>query len=420
MSLDILILTNGPGEVMTWVRPMVQVLRSQFSPSQARISVVLSPCPHASGQEAQMVQRFPSVDRVQGTESFWPFLLWGQTADAWDWHPKGVVLFLGGDQFFAVVIGKRLGYKIVTYAEWSARWLPWIDACGVAQAHLYDQVPSSYRHKVQVVGDLIAETQIAATSGTTAHALLQRTPGTQLVGLLPGSKAAKLFLGVPLGLAIADELQRQAPHVQLIIPVAPTLTLEQLSHYADPAHNPYIAAVEGSVATLHQPSGGLPYLQTAQGARILLWTTVPAYDLLLRCSLCITTVGANTAELASLAVPMLVLLPTQQLDIMRAWDGIPGLLANLPLLGSTFAKLINGFILKQGLGLRAWPNIWAGREIVPEWVGHLRPAAVTERVLMLLQDANALETMRTELKQVRGEPGAARRLAALVAAVVAQ
>jgi lipid-A-disaccharide synthase len=39
-------------------------------------------------------------------------------------------------------------------------------------------------------------------------------------------------------------------------------------------------------------------------------------------SLCLTTVGANTAELGSLAVPMIVLLPTQQLDAMRAWDGL--------------------------------------------------------------------------------------------------
>jgi lipid-A-disaccharide synthase len=58
-------------------------------------------------------------------------------------------------------------------------------------------------------------------------------------------------------------------------------------------------------------------------------------------------VGANTAELGALAVPMIVLLPTQQLDAMRSWDGLPGLLANLPVLGSSFAKAINWIIMKQ-------------------------------------------------------------------------
>jgi lipid-A-disaccharide synthase len=416
--LDIVILSNGPGEVMTWVRPVVGALRVQFGKEQARISVVLSPCPHASGQEAQIVQGFPEVDRVQGPAVFWPFLLRGKTE--WDWHPKGVVVFLGGDQFSAVVVGKRLGYKVVTYAEWSARWLPWIDGCGVAQASLLNSVPQLQRHKVRVVGDLIAEAQILDPLADSVDQRLNLPADTQLVGLLPGSKAAKLSLGVPLGLAIANYLHRIQPQVQLIIPVAPTLTLADLSRYADPASNPYFEAVEGQSATLVAPASALPYLQTENGARVLLWTPTPAYDLLRCCQLCITTVGANTAELASLAVPMLVLLPTQQLNIMRAWDGIPGVLANLPLLGSGFAKLINGWVLKRGLGLRAWPNLWAGREIVPEWVGHLRPEPVGDRVLALLNDPVALETMRTELKQVRGEPGAARRLAELVQTVLAQ
>jgi lipid A disaccharide synthetase len=150
----------------------------------------------------------------------------------------------------------------------------------------------------------------------------------------------------------------------------------------------------------------------------LLWTRSPAYDLLLHCRLCLTIVGANTAELASLAVPMLVLLPTQQLELMRAWDGIPGLLANLPLVGTGVTKLIGRFVLKRGLGLLAWPNIWAGREIVPEWVGHLLPKPVGDRVIHLLDHPDELETMRAELRQVRGEPGAAKRLAALVESVL--
>ena len=51
---DILILSNGPGEVTTWVRPAVKALRQQLGgdPSSVRISVVLSPCPNATGKEA--------------------------------------------------------------------------------------------------------------------------------------------------------------------------------------------------------------------------------------------------------------------------------------------------------------------------------------------------------------------------------
>ncbi len=406
---------------MTWVRPVVQALRSHYftNPAEARISVILSPCPHASGQEAEVVRGFSEVDRVQDPEHFWSFLLWGKTAENWDWRTKGVVLFLGGDQFFAVAVGKRLGYKIVTYAEWTARWLRWIDGCGVTQAEAVGKVPAQFRPKVHVVGDLISEAQVLEPLAQPIEQVLKLPSGTELVGFLPGSKSMKLSVLLPLGMAIANHLHKSRPQTQFIIPVAPTLTLNELSRYADPGLNPYFEIMHGCKATLVEPAEGLlPYLLTPNGARVLLWSRVPAYDLLTHCQLCVTTVGANTAELASLAVPMLVILPTQQLDIMRAWDGIPGLLANLPLLGTVFAKLINAWALRQGLGLRAWPNIWAGKEIVPEWIGHLSPEPVGDRIESLLDQPAQLKQMQIDLTKVRGQPGAAQRLAALVKKVL--
>ena len=116
-AADILILSNGPGEVTTWVRPVVRALRQHLgAASLVRISVVLAPCPNGTGQEEAIAKSYPEVDRVQGAEHFLPFLWQGKTAENWEWHKKGVVLFLGGDQFFCLVIGKRLGYRTVVYA----------------------------------------------------------------------------------------------------------------------------------------------------------------------------------------------------------------------------------------------------------------------------------------------------------------
>lgn len=187
--IDILILSNGPGEVMTWVRPVVQALRSPAFTylAQARISVILAPCPHASGQEAEVVKGFPEVDRVQGADGLWSFLLWGKTAQNWDWHTKGVVLFLGGDQFPAVVAGKRLGYKIVTYVEWTARWLQWIDGCGITQLSEKHKAPEKFQSKIHVVGDLIAEAQTIQPLTEPISQILNLPAHTEVVGLLPGS-----------------------------------------------------------------------------------------------------------------------------------------------------------------------------------------------------------------------------------------
>ncbi|WP_365973039.1 hypothetical protein [Moorena sp. SIO4G3] len=527
-------MSNGPGELTTWVRPVVKALRETLGNDRSllRISVVLSPCPHATGKEDAIAKSYPEVDRVQAAEDFLPFLLSGKTAENWDWHPQGVVLFLGGDQFFPVVISKRLGYRSVVYAEWDARWYRWIDHFAVMKPDIIAQVPKKYAHKFTIVGDLMAEirglqvNKGLQVAGSQVNQELQVTQGLQVTGyqvtgstedtlehsteviaLLPGSKPAKLAQGVPLSLAIAEHIHRARPQTRFVIPVAPTIDLKTLAKFANRDHNPIInktgwseaqlirllaevgnreqgtgnreqetgnreqelrprdaawswgfppgatasrtrseqyfckrsiyqqspfnrdnlqPANLGQKATLReQPSTLKPpnlqpntppsqlFLQTPSGLCVELWDSFPAYELLSQCCLCLTTVGANTAELGSLAVPMIVLLPTQQLDAMRAWDGLPGLLVKLPGVGSSLAKVINWLVLGQKR-LFAWPNIWAKREIVPELVGKLEPVEVAQLALDYLEHPEKLSEMRSHLKSVRGKPGAAQTLAQLV------
>ena len=410
---DILILSNGPGEVTTWVRPVVQALRRQWGEDRdrLRLSLILAPCSHATGREASLARRYADLDRVQDPQHFLPFLLTGRTAEGWDWRSRGCVLFLGGDQFFAALIAKRLHYRSVVYAEWEARWWRWIDAFGAMSPQVQTQVPARYRPKVQVIGDLMADVEVAPSLEA----------GVERIGLLPGSKAMKLAQGLPLVCAIAQCLHDKRPQTRFGLPVAPTLTLAELAKFGDRTTNPVLAKLGNVAARLIQPDDGPPYLQTEQGLVIELWTDFPAHAQLAQCQLCLTTIGANTAQLGALAVPMIVLLPTQQLDAMRAWDGLPGLLANLPLLGTALATAINWVILQQvrrTQRLFAWPNIWAGEAVVPELLGALEPAEVAALAWDWLEHPEQLAAIRDRLRQVRGPGGAATQLAALVTEVL--
>jgi lipid-A-disaccharide synthase len=402
---DIIILSNGPGEITTWVRPVVGALRQKLGNDRSlvRISVILSPCPNATGKEAAIALSYTEVDRVQGAEHFFPFLLWGKTLESWDWREQGVVLFLGGDQFFSLVIGKRLGYRTVVYAEWDARWCQWIDHFALIKSSVRDKIPAKYHHKMTVVGDLMADVPRSEVVNLSE----------ELIALLPGSKSAKLAQGVPLTLAIAEQIHAQRTQTRFMIPVAPTLDLSSLGKFADPAKNPILKKMGGVSGELVIPKDGTPYLKTSGGLKIELITQFPAYNYLLKCRIALTTVGANTAQLGSLGIPMIVLLPTQQLDAMRSWDGLPGILANLPGLGTVFAKLINWLVIKQGR-LFAWPNIWAKEEIVPELVGELQGDEVAQKVLYYLENEEELQEMRHKLLLVRGESGAAEKIAQIV------
>ncbi len=406
-AIDFLILSNGPGELMTWVKPVVKALRSRYA--EARISVVLSPCTNASGAEVLVARSYPEVDRVQGAADFFGFLLFGKTKEGWAWGERGVVIFLGGDQVFPLVIGQRLGYRTLLYTEWDALWPRFADAYGVTRRSIVDKAPAKFAAKFTVVGDLMVEAGALARAGT---------PEGEWVGLLPGSKAAKLAQLVPLMLAVADRMGAVRSSVRFVIPVAPTLSPQALADYANGEKNPVVAMVGGSQARLVESSAG-NYLETKQGTRVDLVQPLAgeSYQVLSRCQFCLTTVGANTAELGALGVPMMVLLPTQQLDAMRAWNGLPGLLASLPGVGSLVAKAINAYMIRR-LGLLAWPNIWGGREIVPELLGRLEASDVADRVLDYLEHPEKLEEMRGELRSVCGEAGASERLVDVVEGLV--
>ena len=409
--IDILILSNGPGEITTWVRPVVVSLRNLFGndSSQVRISVMLSPCPHSTGQEYNIVKNYIGVDRVQSSEFFFPFLLFGKTSDNWDWREKGIVLFLGGDQFYTLLISKRLGYKSVTYAEWEARWYRWLDKFSVMNQSVIKKVPQTYQNKCVVVGDLMADF-------TSTPLDILKMVDSPVIALLPGSKSGKLTQGVPLCLAIADYIYKKRPNIHFILPVAPTLNIQDLVYYSQSKSNPLVKEMGGVEANLIVKNFNKTekyFLQTNNGAEVELINDFPVHSHLRKCCLALTTVGANTAELGALGVPMIILLPTQKLDAMRTWDGVPGILSNLPFIGSKFAKFINKQVIKEGR-LFAWPNIWAKEKIVPELVGELQPDQVAQKVLDFINNPSKLQQIHYNLLKIRGEPGAASKIAKVI------
>jgi lipid A disaccharide synthetase len=98
---------------------------------------------------------------------------------------------------------------------------------------------------------------------------------------------------------------------------------------------------------------------------------------------------------------------------MQAWDGWLGLLARLPGLRALVGVALTAWRLRHR-GFLAWPNISAGRQVVPERVGAISPAAIAAEAADWLAQPQRLEGMRDDLRSLRGRPGAVAALAALV------
>ncbi len=413
-TTDLVLLSNGPGELTTWVRPVAAQV--QTCHPEWRVSVILAPCSNASGDEADLALSLPGVHRVQGSEAYYRLLLTGRTAHGWDWYDQGAVLFLGGDQGLSVLVARRLGYPLVTYAEWQVRYSRWMGRVGLRNAQVHPQ-HSQDPVKFRLVGDLNVDGISADPRRMQRLRTELNLQNATLVGLLPGSKALKLTLGVPIVLSSAEVLAQQYPGLKFILPLAPTVSPEKLAFYASSA-NPNIALMGGATAELVDRQG-IWYLVTARGLEIQLWTQFPAYDVLSLCRVCITTVGANTAELGALGVPMVVMVALNKVEVMKAWDGVPGLLMGLPGVGDVIARWINPWLIRR-MGLLAWPNLLAGAEIVPELKKVLTPTDVATAALPFLLDDALYERTQTLLKAAMGRPGAAGALINLVEEVLDQ
>ncbi|MFO0039542.1 MAG: glycosyl transferase [Synechococcaceae cyanobacterium] len=400
----IVLVSNGPGELSTWVRPLARRLHEELSlrPLQAdapqALHLVLVPCPNATGQEVRVARSWGRFERVLPAHRFWFLLL--RPRRYGPWPRRGVVVFLGGDQFWTVLLSARLGYRHLTYAEWVARWPRWNDRVALMGPQAANRLAPRWRSRAAQVGDLMADLEASAR-------VEEPLPPGDWVALLPGSKRAKLQVGMPFLLDTADRLARRRPGCRFLLPVAPTTTVTELLAWASPA-NPIARHYGGG-----EPRRVGNELITAAGTAIRLIETHPAHGPLSQCALALTTVGANTAELGALAVPMIVLVPTQHLHVMQAWDGWLGLVARLPGLRGLVGVAVTAWRLRHR-GFLAWPNISAGRAVVPERVGAILPEVIAEEAADWLDHPQRLAALRDDLRSLRGRPGAVQALAGLV------
>ncbi len=407
LDISVILISNGPGELTTWVKPIAKDLHTKMplrpfiESASISLNLVLVPCPNATGNEAEAARKWNYFDTIINAKYFWSLLLNPKRHGSW--AKKGVVVFLGGDQFWSVLLSARLGYKHITYAEWIARWPQWNDRIAVMSQQVKNQIPKRFHSKCAIVGDLMADLSSISKQETPL-------PNGQWVALLPGSKKAKLSVGVPFLLEVADRLKNLIPNCKFILPIAPTTSAEQIQYFSSNM-NPIAHSYSSSIKKLstNNTSSSSQKIITNYGTEIHLKEEDEKLNSLSQCSLALTTVGANTAELGALCIPMIVIVPMQHLSVMQAWDGTIGLIARIPIIRKLIGFLLSKWRLRKSRFL-AWPNISAQKLIVPEKVGKIIPKDIAKEAAEWLSSPNRLKGQKEDLQNLRGKPGAVKAL----------
>jgi len=283
----------------------------------------------------------------------------------------------------------------------------WTNAIAAMNLKVKESIPKRYKYKCKVIGDLMADIKLNSEISLKKKEKLH-------IALLPGSKKAKLSVGIPFFLEVADHIAEENQNINFIIPIAPTTDKSEYLFFQS-NKNPIAKYYSSKIKTIKNfKDSRFDYvIETSKNTKIYLIKKHPCYEILKECDLAITTVGANTAELAAISLPMLVVLPTQHLNMMNAWDGIFGVIGKISFINRFLTFIIKNFYFKKKKFF-AWPNIKAKRMIVPERIGNISPKKIAKEVLFLIKNRDQLKSIRNNLRKERGDRGAAKKLASII------
>jgi lipid-A-disaccharide synthase len=389
---EVILTSNGPGELYTWVGPVMRAWRAR-EPS-ARISIVLLPCQGASGREPE-VARGMQPDHVVSAPDFRQAMLRGRAPEGLRGGEGGVVISLGGNLFFAQQLARRLGVPSFAYS-----FLPEI---GHGQVRLF--VPEGVRRPrrlplpqirrnapLEAVGNLVAD----AVEATEPIA----NPGEPHVLLMAGSRHRFTIGLIPLILAVADRLVQRYPRARFVWPV-PRLLPEATLQAGIAGVDSFLGGIRG------ERRGDCVY--TPNGAVVEMVAEHDRYAHMRSADIALTIPGTNTLELGIATVPTVVVLPLQRAEVIHLDNALHFLFPVLP-----FGMRIKRWAIRTAAPrLRqpfSLPNRFSGEDLMHELVGDLTADDAYAAVAELLANGERRAWVRERLRETMPAPGAAARL----------
>jgi len=403
-TADIVITANSPGEVATWLVPVVRALHDRIP--WGRVTVFIPPCPFASGAEVDVVSRVQGVSAVYGPGEFIRFAFLGRSLPRFRPADNGVVLFLGGDLYHAARLARILGFPAIAYTEGRVAWkksfrcflVPDSEALKRATRKGVDGT------QVKVVGDLMLDAVCPRFSPSEMREFLN-VNGRPVVSLFPGSRPYEFRYVLPFFLRVAEILKPELPDVVFTVSLSPFVGEKELRE-AGRYTSPRIEGAAASVGALSLPCPDARswVLRTGTGLTVMAVKGMQ-YDLMGISELAVTIPGSNTAEMAGAGLPMVVAIPLNILEKIPL-TGLAGSVDRIPLIGKPLKRIAVSRFAGRVV-FAALPNARAGRYIVPEIRGVLKPEDVASPLVELMRRPGRRQRMSAELKQVMGPPGAA-------------
>ena len=358
--MRVTILTNGPGELWGWVRPVASELRKRGH----SISMWLLPCQFSSGHEREAASLL-GVDKLEGPASaarIWQDIIHEKTDR---------VIQLGGDIMFGQRVAKAANAPLTIYSYRASK--------RIKGAKILVAYPSQANNisGVEAIGDIVKD---AIDTDSTPSAIVRwnwpALENSPRILFLPGSRPAIRTATFEWLCDAHKCIKSRIPNVRVRSLFPQFMSESEFIEYKKAGLEPVRA--EAGIA-----------MRSADYA--------------------LTQPGTNNFELMHCGLPGLVVAPEKFLKFVPV-SGVLGILANLPLIGLKLRKIGAKRIIKRWNGFISLPNRTAKRKILSELYGDVTPEDAAEEIAEALRNPEKLHKISRELLALSGDPGAASRL----------
>lgn len=383
---DLVLFSNSPGEVATWVAPVVRRFARHRKARYFRTFLVIHPCQFASGNEPFVAENFRGVDIVVPPKQYLRCMLGGKWKKRFGLGEEGVILSLGGSLKHPVAFKKRAGVGYPLYAYTNNPDLP-------GQEQEYERVfvrneyvRDKYRargvpdNRLMIVGDLVRSSISRNRSREDARKALGAGDREIVLAVMPGSRAFQVHYMLPAFLKAVDDLTDRVGGVRVIVLKSPFVTYSWIEE----------ALLKGGRIKEGNTIGGTLLRQGAATAiRIGANKTIPVIEGGLEewgeaIDLAVTLPGSNTMQLAYRRIPMLTVMPLNKPEIIPI-VGPLAVLKYIPLLGKPLLKKAALSYTKR-FRFAALPNIYRNEAIVPELFGVIQVEQITELLSDIIEN----------------------------------
>ncbi len=393
-EFDIIITTNSPGELYALVRPLVKEIA--YSMPQARIILAITPCQFSSGLETKVAKHFDEISFIITPEELKRWTYYNSAPDGIKFSKKGVVVFMGGDLFYAHMIARKLRLHAIAYTYGRIAWKNTFSKFLFPDSKSAESALKSglKMKKMGIVGDLMVD----GVESKMTRRDVGFDENKETLVFMPGSRPKHTSFLAPFFVKAAELLLKIKPNIQIAFALSPYTRHHMIE-------DTIVKELDNSYFVFEKDNR--KYLSTKSGKPILLLDHSP-HDAMNVADIVITIPGTNTAEIAALGKPMLAVVPFNKPEVYL-FEGTLGILGTMPFIG-TIIKIIAIYILNKSVKLIALPNIKAGKMLVPELRGVLKPEMVSNKIIEMLENKDKLEKMGSELKHVMGPKGASKKI----------